>query len=94
MDFFGSGILMMGFVIDDELGNGYVIVFVFIGLNFINGFVFYMKEEDVKYVNICFEDVMWFIISVGVGFFSFFDLLEVGKVVEGDIEKELFLFYN
>ncbi|KGE85088.1 DUF502 domain-containing protein [Phaeodactylibacter xiamenensis] len=89
VDPFGSGTLMTGFVTDDELGNGYVTVFVPTGPNPTNGFVFHMKEEDVKYVNTRPEDAMRSIISVGAGSSSLFDLPEAGKAVEGDTEKEL-----
>jgi len=89
VDPFGSGTLMTGFVTDDELGNGYVTVFVPTGPNPTNGFVFHMKNEDVKFVDTRPEDAMRSIISVGAGSSSLFDLPQAGEAVEGDTEKEL-----
>ncbi|NRA49808.1 MAG: DUF502 domain-containing protein, partial [Phaeodactylibacter sp.] len=57
VDPFGSGTLMTGFVTDDELGNGYVTVFVPTGPNPTNGFVFHMQDKDIKYVDARPEDV-------------------------------------
>lgn len=87
VDPFGSGTLMTGFVTDDELGNGYVTVFVPTGPNPTNGFVFHMKEGDVQYVDARPEDAMRSIISVGAGSSSLFNLPRVGEALEE--EKDL-----
>lgn len=74
VDAFGSGNLMTGFVTDDEVGQGYVTVFVPTGPNPTNGFVFHMLEEHIKYTNARPEDAMRSIISVGAGSSSLFQL--------------------
>lgn len=89
VDPFGSGTLMTGFVTDDEMGNGYITVFVPTGPNPTNGFVFHMKEPDVKYVNTRPEDAMRSIISVGAGSSALFDLPAAGREIEGEVEKDL-----
>ena len=89
VDPFGSGTLMTGFVTDDELGNGYVTVFVPTGPNPTNGFVFHLKKEDVQYVDTRPEEAMRSIISVGAGSSSLFNLRKAKEAVEEDTEKEL-----
>ncbi len=74
VDAFGSGVLMTGFVTDDEVGGGYVTVFVPTAPNPTNGFVFHVKEEQLRYVDTRPEDAMSSIIGVGTGSSSLFTL--------------------
>lgn len=67
VDIFGNGMLMTGFVTDDEIGNGYITVFVPTGPNPTNGFVFHVREEHIQYVDTRPEDAMRTIIGVGTG---------------------------
>ncbi len=66
-DPFGSGMLMTGFVTDDELGHGYLTIFVPTGPNPTNGFIFHVPEDKVYFVNTRSEDAMRTIIGVGTG---------------------------
>lgn len=66
-DVFGNGMLMTGFVTDDEIGNGFVTIFVPTGPNPTNGFVFHVREEQLQYVDTRPEDAMRTIIGVGTG---------------------------
>jgi uncharacterized membrane protein len=74
VDAFGSGALMTGFVTDDEVGGGYVTVFVPTAPNPTNGFVFHIKKEKLRYVDTRPEDAMSSIIGVGTGSSSLFAL--------------------
>lgn len=74
VDAFGNGTLMTGFVTDDEIGNGYVTVFVPTGPNPTNGFVFHVPEKEIRYIDARPEDAMRSIISVGAGSSSLFNL--------------------
>jgi uncharacterized membrane protein len=74
VDAFGSGVLMTGFVTDDEVGGGYVTVFVPTAPNPTNGFVFHIKREKLQYVDTRPEDAMSSIIGVGTGSSSLFTL--------------------
>ena len=74
VDAFGSGALMTGFVTDDEVGGGYVTVFVPTAPNPTNGFVFHIKREELRYVDTRPEDAMSSIIGVGTGSSSLFAL--------------------
>lgn len=76
VDAFGSGALMTGFVTDDEVGGGYVTVFVPTAPNPTNGFVFHVKKEKLRYVDTRPEDAMSSIIGVGTGSSSLFTLPE------------------
>ncbi len=67
VDVFNNGNLMTGFVTDDEVGQGYITVFVPTGPNPTNGFIFHVKEENLQYVKTRPEDAMRTIIGVGTG---------------------------
>ena len=66
-DPYNSGALMTGFVTDDEVGHGYITIFVPTGPNPTNGFIFHMPEEKVYFVKTRSEDAMRTIIGVGTG---------------------------
>ena len=66
-DVFNNGMLMTGFVTDDELGNGYITIFVPTGPNPTNGFIFHVPEQRVRFVDTRPEDAMRTIIGVGTG---------------------------
>ncbi|MCO6480150.1 MAG: DUF502 domain-containing protein [Phaeodactylibacter sp.] len=66
-DPYNSGALMTGFVTDDEVGHGYLTIFVPTGPNPTNGFIFHMPEEKVYFVDTRSEDAMRTIIGVGTG---------------------------
>ena len=58
---------MTGFVTDDELGHGFLTIFVPTGPNPTNGFIFHVPEDKVYYVDVRPEDAMRTIIGVGTG---------------------------
>ncbi|MCB0551527.1 MAG: DUF502 domain-containing protein [Phaeodactylibacter sp.] len=66
-DPYNSGALMTGFVTDDELGHGFLTIFVPTGPNPTNGFIFHVPEDKVYYVDVRPEDAMRTIIGVGTG---------------------------
>lgn len=74
VDAFGTGALMTGFVTDDEVGGGYVTVFVPTAPNPTNGFVFHIKKEKLRFVDTRPEDAMSSIIGVGTGSSSLFTI--------------------
>jgi uncharacterized membrane protein len=76
VDAFGNGVLMTGFVTDDEVGGGYVTIFVPTAPNPTNGFVFHVKEDQLRYVDTRPEDAMSSIIGVGTGSSALFKLPE------------------
>ena len=78
-DPFGSGVLMTGFVTDDEVGHGLVTIFVPTGPNPTNGFIFHMPEENVHFINTRSEDAMRTIIGVGTGSRILFETWEETK---------------
>lgn len=72
---------MMGFVVEELILDLYLI-FVFIGFNFMNGFIFYVFFEKIQFVDVKLEDVMWIIIGVGIGFFILFFFIVKKKVLK------------
>lgn len=66
VDVFNSGTRMIGFV-SDEHENGNYTLFVPTGPNPTNGFIFYVKPEQVEMVDIKPEEAMRTIIGVGAG---------------------------
>ena len=76
VDAFGTGALMTGFVTDDEVGGGYITVFVPTAPNPTNGFVFHIKKEKLRFVDTRPEDAMSSIIGVGTGSSALFTLPE------------------
>lgn len=66
-DVFNNGTLMTGFVTDDDIGNGYLTIFVPTGPNPTNGFIFHVPEQQVRFIDARPEDAMRTIIGVGTG---------------------------
>jgi len=67
VDAFGSGVLMTGFVSDDNLEDSFITIFVPTGPNPTNGFVFHAKKEQLVYLDAKPEEAMRTIIGVGTG---------------------------
>ncbi|MCB9351588.1 MAG: DUF502 domain-containing protein [Lewinellaceae bacterium] len=66
-DPYNSGALMTGFITDDEVGHGFITIFVPTGPNPTNGFIFHIPEDKVYLVDTRPEDAMRTIIGVGTG---------------------------
>lgn len=67
VDVFNNGMLMTGFVADDEVGKGLITIFVPTAPNPTNGFIFHVPEKQVRYLDTRPEDAMRTILGVGTG---------------------------
>jgi len=72
VDAFGSGTLMTGFV-TDNLEDGWYTIFVPTAPNPTNGFVFHVREEQLRFLDVKPEEAMRSIIGVGTGSNVLFD---------------------
>ncbi len=86
IDPFGSGSQMTGFV-TDELESDWYTVFVPTAPNPTNGFVFHVKAEKVRFLNVKPEEAMRSIIAMGSGSKVLFDPARV-KPNDGQGKKQ------
>lgn len=75
VDPFGSGALMTGFV-TDELPGGYYTVFVPTAPNPTNGFIFHVKPDQIRFVDVRSEDALRSVISLGIGSANLFNAVQ------------------
>jgi len=89
VDVYSNSTLMTGFVVDETADGSYFTVFVPTAPNPTNGYIFHVKREQLKFIDLRSEDVLRSVIAMGTGSAALFQVTEeISEEAAGEQEQE------
>lgn len=89
VDVYSNSTLMTGFVVDETADGSYFTVFVPTAPNPTNGYIFHVKREQLKFIDLRSEDVLRSVIAMGTGSAALFQVTEeISEEAAGEQKAE------